>query len=131
MNKTHKKNARKEFDIVIIGGLGHVGLPLGISFAHKGLRVCLYDIDSGKADLIKKGEMPFIEYGAEPLLKQALAVAINVISGTITSSPAPTPKEAKAKKSPAVQLVVATTCLDFNNSVNPCSNFVVTSPSFR
>ena len=62
-----------KFDIVIVGGLGHVGLPLGLSFAQKGLRVCLNDIDSKKAGLIKQGVMPFLEYGAEPVLKNVLA----------------------------------------------------------
>lgn len=62
----------REFDIVIIGGLGHVGLPLGLVFAHKGLHVCLYDIDPSKAALVKGGVMPFIEYGAEPILKEVL-----------------------------------------------------------
>lgn len=59
-------------DIVIIGGLGHVGLPLGIVFAKEGLKTCLCDIDSDKARLVKKGVMPFIEYDAEPILKDVL-----------------------------------------------------------
>lgn len=61
-----------EFDVAIVGGLGHVGLPLGIAFAGKGLRVCLCDIDRNKAEAVQKGEMPFIEYGAEPILKKAI-----------------------------------------------------------
>lgn len=61
-----------EFDIAVVGGLGHVGLPLGIVFADKGLRVCLCDIDENKAKAVEKGEMPFIEYGAEPALKRVL-----------------------------------------------------------
>ena len=61
-----------DYDLVIIGGFGHVGLPLGIVFAHKELKVCLYDVDREKADLLKKGEMPFIEYGAKPLLKKVM-----------------------------------------------------------
>ncbi len=61
-----------EFDVAIIGGLGHVGLPLGIVFADKGLKVCLLDIDKKKADIVKEGKMPFIEYGAEPILKKVL-----------------------------------------------------------
>ncbi|MBI3034869.1 nucleotide sugar dehydrogenase [Candidatus Woesearchaeota archaeon] len=61
-----------EFDIVIVGGLGHVGLPLGIAFADSGLRVCLYDVDAKKADSVKQGVMPFIEYGAEPILKKVI-----------------------------------------------------------
>jgi len=64
---------KRQFDIVIIGGLGHVGLPLGVAFADQGLKVCLYDIDKKKADMVKRGTMPFIEYGAEPVLKKVLA----------------------------------------------------------
>ena len=62
----------KIYDIVIVGGLGHVGLPLGIAFADKGKKVCLYDVDGKKAEQVRKGIMPFIEYGAEPILKEVL-----------------------------------------------------------
>lgn len=61
-----------KFDVVIVGGLGHVGLPLGIAFADKGLNVCLNDLSKEKAELVKKGVMPFIEYGAEPILKKVI-----------------------------------------------------------
>jgi|TARA_B100001971_G_scaffold214555_1_gene252609 UDP-N-acetyl-D-mannosaminuronic acid dehydrogenase len=61
-----------KFDVVIVGGLGHVGLPLGIAFADKGLNVCLSDISKEKAEIVKKGVMPFIEYDAEPILKKVL-----------------------------------------------------------
>lgn len=60
------------FDVVIIGGLGHVGLPLGIVFADKGLKVCLCDLNTERAEVVKKGEMPFIEYGASTILKRVL-----------------------------------------------------------
>jgi UDP-N-acetyl-D-mannosaminuronic acid dehydrogenase len=65
------KNSFK-YDVVIIGGLGHIGLPLGIVFASKGLKVCLNDINKDVADIVNKGEMPYIEYGAEPILKKVL-----------------------------------------------------------
>ncbi|MBN4049081.1 nucleotide sugar dehydrogenase [archaeon AH-315-M20] len=61
-----------KFDVAIVGGLGHVGLPLGIAFADKGLNVCLCDIDKEKAEIVEKGKMPFIEYGAEPILKKVI-----------------------------------------------------------
>ena len=61
-----------EFDIVIVGGLGHVGLPLGLAFAESGLRVCLYDVDAKKADSVRQGAMPFIEYGADAILKKSI-----------------------------------------------------------
>lgn len=60
------------YDVVIIGGFGHVGLPLGIVLASQGLRVALYDRDSSKKEMILSGKMPFIEYGAEPRLRKVI-----------------------------------------------------------
>jgi UDP-N-acetyl-D-mannosaminuronic acid dehydrogenase len=65
-----KKDKKFEYDVAIIGGLGHVGLPLGLVFANKGLKVCLHDKDTKNAELVKSGVMPFIEYGADPILKK-------------------------------------------------------------
>jgi UDP-N-acetyl-D-mannosaminuronic acid dehydrogenase len=59
-------------DICIIGGAGHVGLPLALVFARAGQRVLIYDLNQQVMDTIKSGTMPFIEYGAEPLLEAAL-----------------------------------------------------------
>jgi UDP-N-acetyl-D-mannosaminuronic acid dehydrogenase len=69
---TVKTQPERLYDIFIVGGLGHVGLPLGLVFADKGKKVCLYDINSKTAEAVKKGEMPFIEYGAGPILKRVL-----------------------------------------------------------
>ncbi|MGC2108515.1 MAG: NAD(P)-binding domain-containing protein, partial [Candidatus Korobacteraceae bacterium] len=56
--------------VVIVGGCGHVGLPLGIVLASKaGLQVDLLDIDRAKIDLVNSGEMPFMERGADDLLR--------------------------------------------------------------
>ncbi|MFF0789684.1 nucleotide sugar dehydrogenase [Streptomyces spiralis] len=56
-------------DVVIIGGCGRVGLPLGIALAARGmLSVTLYDIDAAAVDTVNRGELPFLEAGAaEPL----------------------------------------------------------------
>ena len=59
-------------NIVVVGGGGHVGLPLGIVLASRGLPVVLLDIDAAKVETINSGKMPFREDGAEPVLKQAL-----------------------------------------------------------
>jgi len=66
------KGGGKPYDVVIVGGLGHVGLPLGIVFADAGLKVLLQDIDKEKKALVEKGVLPFIEYGAEPMLRRVL-----------------------------------------------------------
>ena len=62
----------RDYDICIIGGAGHVGLPLALVFARAGQRVLVYDLNQAAIDTIKSGTMPFIEYGAEPLLEAAL-----------------------------------------------------------
>ena len=56
--------------ITIIGGAGHIGLPLGILFANKGYEVSLYDKDKKNINKINKLRMPFMEKGAEKLLKK-------------------------------------------------------------
>ena len=62
----------REFDLCIVGGAGHVGLPLALVFARAGKRVLIHDLNQSAIDTIKSGVMPFIEYGAEPLLEAAL-----------------------------------------------------------
>jgi len=61
-----------EADICVVGGAGHVGLPLSLVFASKGLRVRIFDIDHRALDTIARGTMPFMERGAQPLLDAAL-----------------------------------------------------------
>lgn len=62
----------KEYDICVVGGLGHVGLPLGISLAKSGKKVMLYDINEQSFEKVARGEMPFLEEGAEKALKEVL-----------------------------------------------------------
>ena len=55
-------------DVVIIGGCGRVGLPLGIAMASRGLQVTLYDINAAAVAVVNEGRLPFDEEGAaEPL----------------------------------------------------------------
>ncbi len=56
-------------DVVIVGGCGHVGLPLGLAFAQRGLQVTLYDVNQAAVAQIAAGEMPFEEPGASPVLR--------------------------------------------------------------
>src|SRR2546425_2795331 len=63
---------KRDYDICIIGGAGHVGLPLALVFARAGQRVLVYDVNEAALHAIKSGTMPFIEYGAEALLAAAL-----------------------------------------------------------
>jgi UDP-N-acetyl-D-mannosaminuronic acid dehydrogenase len=60
-------------NIVIFGGCGHVGLPLGLAFADRGQSVVLYDVDERAVHRVIRGEMPFWEEGAQELLPRVLA----------------------------------------------------------
>lgn len=60
------------YDVVIVGGFGHVGLPLAISLADTGQRVCALDIDEKAQRTIGDGRMPFHEDGAEQALRRVL-----------------------------------------------------------
>jgi UDP-N-acetyl-D-mannosaminuronic acid dehydrogenase len=59
-------------DVVVIGGCGHVGLPLAIALASRGLRVGIYDISEPTVACVNSGTMPFAEPGATPALQQAI-----------------------------------------------------------
>jgi UDP-N-acetyl-D-mannosaminuronic acid dehydrogenase len=66
-------------DVVIVGGCGHVGLPLGIVLARAGHRVALIDSDEGRKQTVRAGRMPFLEHGAEPLLRETLGSTLQVV----------------------------------------------------
>jgi UDP-N-acetyl-D-mannosaminuronic acid dehydrogenase len=61
-----------DLDVVVLGGAGHVGLPLSLSFADAGLRTGIYDLSQPTIDKIARGEMPFLETGADELLRRVL-----------------------------------------------------------
>ena len=62
-----------EKDVVVIGGCGHVGLPLAIMFASKSLKVVAFDTNTQVVATVNSGNMPFDEPGADDVLKQVLA----------------------------------------------------------
>jgi UDP-N-acetyl-D-mannosaminuronic acid dehydrogenase len=60
------------WDIVIIGGGGHVGLPLAIALADCGARVLISDTSAAAVAAVNAGTMPFLERDAEPKLQRVL-----------------------------------------------------------
>jgi UDP-N-acetyl-D-mannosaminuronic acid dehydrogenase len=66
------KSAIFERDVAIVGGCGHVGLPLALSFADAGLRTVIHDINRDAVEKIKNGIMPFAEEGAPEMLERVL-----------------------------------------------------------
>jgi UDP-N-acetyl-D-mannosaminuronic acid dehydrogenase len=61
-----------DLDVVVLGGGGHVGLPLSLAFAASGLRVGVFDTNAVTLERIGRGEMPFRESGADELLREVL-----------------------------------------------------------
>jgi UDP-N-acetyl-D-mannosaminuronic acid dehydrogenase len=59
-------------DVVIVGGCGHVGLPLGLAFADRGLQVALFDINTDAVEQVAHGVMPFAEDGADQVLQRVV-----------------------------------------------------------
>jgi UDP-N-acetyl-D-mannosaminuronic acid dehydrogenase len=60
-------------DVVVIGGCGHVGLPLAIAFASRGARVGIFDLSEASVALVNAAKMPFAEPGAGPVLERVVA----------------------------------------------------------
>lgn len=95
-------------DITIVGGAGHVGIPLVLAFAEAGLTVNINDLNKDTLATLREGKLPFIEYGAEPLLKRALANKKLVFS----SSP-----NAISKRGPVI-ITIGTPVDEFLNPVH-------------
>lgn len=56
--------------IAIIGGLGHVGLPLWLALGLAGYHCTAIDRDGAKVAAVLGGVIPFIEHGAEEVLRE-------------------------------------------------------------
>jgi UDP-N-acetyl-D-mannosaminuronic acid dehydrogenase len=94
-----------DLDLVIVGGCGHVGLPLALSLADCGYRVGINDIDEDKIDQVSRGHVPFRETGAEALLARLLP------GGRLELSPDPSMLE----RTHTVILVIGTPIDEFMN----------------
>lgn len=77
-----KNDCQETFDadIAIVGGCGHVGLPLAIAFASKGLKVFAYDINEITVEQVNSGIMPFLERGADEALKSVIGKNLEACS---------------------------------------------------
>jgi UDP-N-acetyl-D-mannosaminuronic acid dehydrogenase len=60
----------KNQHVAVLGGCGHVGLPLALTFASKGCRVTIVDVNAEAVARVNAGKINFIERGAEELLAQ-------------------------------------------------------------
>jgi UDP-N-acetyl-D-mannosaminuronic acid dehydrogenase len=65
-----------ERDVVVVGGCGHVGLPLALAFADRGLQVAIFDINAEAVDQVSRGVMPFAEDGADEVLRRVVGTRL-------------------------------------------------------
>jgi UDP-N-acetyl-D-mannosaminuronic acid dehydrogenase len=70
-------------DVAVIGGGGHVGLPLAMIFADVGFKTHVYDINASTVEKIRSGVMPFVEEDGAETLRRTLD------SGRLTASSTP------------------------------------------
>jgi UDP-N-acetyl-D-mannosaminuronic acid dehydrogenase len=66
--------------VVVVGGCGHVGLPLAIALADRGAQVAVYDVNPVAVAEVGSGQMPFLESGAAPMLERVVAAGRLVAS---------------------------------------------------
>lgn len=92
-------------DLVVVGGCGHVGLPLALSLADCGYTVGINDIDENKIEMVRSGHVPFKESGSDSLLSDILP------TGRLHLSPDP----AMLKQTRIVILVIGTPIDEFMN----------------
>ena len=75
-------------EITIIGGAGHVGLPLALAFTESGRRVLVHDTDQAALERIAGGALPFVEHDAGPRLEKALKEDRLAVSSSLEDVPA-------------------------------------------
>ncbi len=91
--------------ICIIGGCGHIGIPLGLALASKNFDVILIDKNEESVNKINNKELPFQEVGADELLKKHIGLNLRA-----------TTKKEEIKNCSAIIFATAT---DIDKSMNP------------
>jgi len=59
-------------EILVVGGAGHIGLPLSLFLFSKSKKVTILDISISAVSKINSGKMPFVEQGCDEILKQTV-----------------------------------------------------------
>jgi UDP-N-acetyl-D-mannosaminuronic acid dehydrogenase len=67
------QRGKDQADLTVVGGAGHVGIPLVLAFVEAGMTVNVNDLNEAALSSLRSGKLPFIEHGAAPLLAKALA----------------------------------------------------------
>lgn len=97
--------------IAIIGGCGHVGIPLGLALASRGFPTTLIDMNAEAVETIRSGRLPFHEEGAQEILNETLGNTLQV-----------TTEPTGAASCDALIFVIGT---PVDEHMNPCVNEVM------
>jgi len=68
--------------ICIIGGCGHVGIPLGLALAKRGFDTTLIDINVSSVEKVNNCILPFVEEGAEDILRSCAGKNLSATTET-------------------------------------------------
>ena len=110
--------------VVVVGGGGHVGLPLALVLADSGYEAVSLDISEDTVNKINAGEMPFSENGAKDLLLKNLANKTfrattdheSIISAEIVVIVIGTPVDEHLNPDPNAVVNAMSACIPFMNS---------------
>jgi len=94
-------------DVCVVGGAGHVGLPLALVLANSGFKTLILDIDQAALETISAGSLPFLEETGQEMLQKALPSK----RLTLTSDPS------SIRNVPNLILTIGTPVDEFHNPV--------------
>jgi UDP-N-acetyl-D-mannosaminuronic acid dehydrogenase len=97
----------KQFEVVVVGGAGHVGAPLAILLANRGVRTLVHDISEASLTTLAAGRLPFFEADGEALLGKAIAADMIGFS----------PRPADVEGVPIIIVTIGTPVDEFHNPV--------------
>ena len=64
---------RETYDVCVVGGAGHIGVPLSLVLAESGRKTLILDVNEAALQTMAAGELPFFEEGGKALLQKVLA----------------------------------------------------------
>jgi UDP-N-acetyl-D-mannosaminuronic acid dehydrogenase len=110
--------------IVIVGGGGHVGLPLALVLADSGYETVALDISQKTVEMINSGQMPFLEQGAQDLLKKSISRNSfyattdheTIVSADVVVVVIGTPVDEHLNPDPNAVVDAVSACMPFMNS---------------
>jgi len=63
---------QETYDVCVVGGAGHIGVPLSLVLAESGRKTLILDVNEAALQTMAAGELPFFEEGGKALLQKAL-----------------------------------------------------------